>query len=157
MDLTARWLPVLKKCSEYSEKEYPILAQLLENQYKEWDIDDIASFTRFILPLCRFTVRKLLDSGFKIVVLEHALDTVKKPITILSGIDIDDLREIKDSHIELDLMQLLVDQLVESLIQEFPKKELDLYLLAISNPELVSDSNDFSLRKKHKIVMCINE
>lgn len=151
------WMPVIKKCRELKEEQYLPFAQLLENQFRSWtsgDMEGIVDFTRFALPMVRKVLNQLWKEGFEIDVLDRDWGTTDWPVTVM---DMSEAIKIANKQLtgmdrEAVLTDLLTDQIVEELINDFPDRELTLYLLMVPGDHPL-DSPEALKPGKKRIVM----
>jgi hypothetical protein len=96
-------------------------------------MDGIVDFTRFALPMIRKVLNCLWKEGFEINVLEKDWGTTEWSVEVM---DMSDAIKIANKQLtgmdrEAVLTDLLADEIVKDLVNDFPNRELNLYLLMV--------------------------
>jgi len=142
MNNVQKWMPVLRKCKEYSKDQYEIIAEVLENQYNHFMKDDdslngIADFARFALPITRRVLGRLLSEGYEVNVVppEEGEEMQIFQIGSLTPTEIEIAsRQSLAIDREASLCDLIADQAMTYIEEGFPEKKIDLFLVLVLSP-----------------------
>lgn len=141
-EISKKWLPVLRKCKEFSEDHYTVVARMLENQYQHWvdeSLDNLADFTRFALPVSRRVLGRLVREGYEINTVGPDIgeEFESFPMATLTTTELEIAsKALLGIDREAHLCDIIADLMMEEIKKKVPSKKIDLYMLMLTAPDL---------------------